>query len=419
MTGLNRRSQRYQGRVRQAALAACLLALAAQRMALASEPLSLEAALERARKYAPMAVESDGQLAVARTSELWARVLPIGNPQIELIAGRQRFAETEIDAKLYLPLEVSGQRSARLSEAERLIGWRGLASEEMRARLTGEVTAAWGTAVVSVARVALLREIAEEAQREADWVKERQVLGAATIAERSFAEAEIARWFQSGAEADVELGQTQTRLAQLVALPEITLPDPGKAQAPTFRFASEQALLAHVLAVAPALRSLTAEAAFHRASAGRYQKERSAPVSVVVSGGRGDLGEPRVAGGLAWALPTFRRNQGEIGRAQAEAGRAEAVLASTRDALSTRVRGDWRVLSAARNALARLETVGLPANERLVEAATESWRAGKSELVQVIIARRDLASARLRRLDLVETMWRIYGDIASLIGELP
>jgi cobalt-zinc-cadmium efflux system outer membrane protein len=63
--------------------------------------------------------------------------------------------------------------------------------------------------------------------------------------------------------------------------------------------------------------------------------------------------------------------------------------------------------------------VGLPANERLVEAATASWRAGKSELVQVVIARRDLASARLRRLDLVETIWRMYGDIAAVMGELP
>lgn len=387
--------------------------------ALAEPVASLEEALERAQKHAPASIEADGQLAVARTSELWARVLPIGNPQVELVAGRQRFAELELDAKLYLPLEVNGQRSARIAESDRLVGWRGLARDESLARLTGDVSSAWGMALVSAARVRQARLAAEDARREVEWTAARQSLGAATAAERSFAEAEVARWFQIGAEADVGLGQALTRLAQLVVLPTVELPEPGQALPPVFRLSSEDALLSHVLERSPTLRGLAAEVSFWRASAGRYQKERMAPVSLVLSGGRGDLGEPRVAGGVAWALPAFRRNQGEIGRAQAEANRADAVLAATRTALITRVRGDWHVLAAAREALDNLETVGLPASERLVEAATAAWRAGKSELVQVIIARRDLASARLRRLDLVETVWRIYGDIASLTGELP
>lgn len=380
---------------------------------------SLDEAIKRARKHAPLSVEAEGQVAVARTSQLGARVLPLGNPQIEVIAGRQRFAEFEFDAKLYLPVEVSGQRGARIAESEKLIGWSGTSRDERLAQLTGEVTTAWGMAVVSAARVKQARLAAEDAQREMEWVSARQDLGAATIAERSFAEAEVARWFQVGAEADVGLGQAQTHLAQLVAMPRVDLPEPGAVPAPVFRFAAEEPLLAHMLEVAPALRALGAESQFWGASVVRLQKERTPPVSLVVSGGRGDLGEPRVSGGLAWALPTFRRNQGEIGRAQSEASRAEAVLGATREALVTRLRGDWRVLVAAREALERLEKVGLPANERLVEAATASWRAGKSELVQVIIARRDLASARLRRLDLVETIWRMYGDIAALMGELP
>jgi outer membrane protein, heavy metal efflux system len=385
-----------------------------------AEPLpSLDAAVARARKYAPMVIDAEGQVAVARAAMLGARVLPLGNPQIELLAGQQRTAQLELDAKLYLPVEITGQRAARIAEADRLVDFRTFATAESRARLTGEVTAAWGMAMVSTARVLETRLAAEEAQREVDWVAARQSMGAATVAERSFAEAEIARWFQLGAEAQIALGQAHTRLAQLVALPEVELPAPGNGQAPSLRFASEQALLAHVNETAPLLRSLAAEANYWRASAGRYQRERSAPVSLVIAGGRGDLGEPRVGGGLAWALPAFRRNQGEIGRAFAEAERAETMLAATRDALGTRARGDWRVLVAAREALASLESTGLAASERLVEAANAAWRAGKSELVQVIIARRDLAAARLRRLDLVETIWRIHGDLAALTGELP
>lgn len=79
----------------------------------------------------------------------------------------------------------------------------------------------------------------------------RQSLGADTVADRRFAESEVARWQQVGAEAELALGLAKTRLAQLVALPEIELPDPGKAQAPVLRWTSEEAMLSHVTSSAP------------------------------------------------------------------------------------------------------------------------------------------------------------------------
>jgi outer membrane protein, heavy metal efflux system len=385
-----------------------------------AEPLSsLSQAIALASKHAPLAIEASGQAAVARASMSGARVLPIGNPQLELVAGQQRTAQAELDAKLYLPLEVSGQRSARIEEVDRLVAWREIAADEVRARVSGDVTAAWGMAVVSAARIEQSRLAAEDARREFEWVSARQALGAATIADVSLADAEVARWEQVGAEAAVSLRQATARLAQLVRLPDVELPQTKAIDPPVLRWTLEAGSAAQPLDRAPALRSLAAEASYWRANAGRYQREAKPPVSVVVSAGRGDLGEPRVAGGLAWAIPTFRRNQGEIGRANAEAARADAVLAAARDGLSTRVRGDLRAFVAASEAISQLERKGLPASERLVEAATASWHAGKSELVQVIIARRDLASARLRRLDLVETTWRIYGELVALTGDLP
>jgi cobalt-zinc-cadmium efflux system outer membrane protein len=385
-----------------------------------AEPLSsLGEAIALASKRAPLAVEAAGQSAVARASMFGARVLPIGNPQAELVAGQQRTAQLEVDAKLYLPLEVSGQRSARIAETDRQIVWRELAADEARARVSGEVTEAWGMAVVSAGRIEQARLAAEEARREAEWVAARRELGAATVADVSLADAEVARWEQVGAEAGVALGQATARLAQLVRLPEVELPLTTTVDPPQLRLATRTDRAAQPSEDFPMLRSLAAESSYWRASAERYQREFKPPLSVVVSAGRGDLGEPRVAGGLAWALPTFRRNQGEIARAAAEAARADSVLVAAREGLSTRVRGDVRALLAAREAIRQLEQKGLPASERLVEAATASWHAGKSELVQVIIARRDLASARLRRLDLVETTWRIYGDLVALTGELP
>jgi hypothetical protein len=89
-----------------------------------------------------------------------ARVLPLGNPQLEVTAGQQRTAQLEIDAKLYLPVELAGQRGTRIAEVDRLVDFRALATAESRARLTGEVISAWGVAVVSAARVLETRQAA-------------------------------------------------------------------------------------------------------------------------------------------------------------------------------------------------------------------------------------------------------------------
>jgi cobalt-zinc-cadmium efflux system outer membrane protein len=87
--------------------------------------------------------------------------------------------------------------------------------------------------------------------------------------------------------------------------------------------------------------------------------------------------------------------------------------------LESRVRSQWRILRAARETRDLVDAQGLPATESLVESSITAWKAGKGELVQVLIARRDLASARLRRLDTMETAWRAYGDLVGLTGELP
>lgn len=382
--------------------------------------LTLEQAMERARAYAPTVVESEGAVRVAQTAEVGARLPSIGNPYLEVTTGRQRLAQLEVEGKLYLPWEVNGQRSARISEAGNLVRWRKLTDRDARARVTGEAVSAWGAVVVAAARVEQAIKAEQEARKEAQWVASRHEMNAATLVERNFAQSETVRWAQSRAEAQLQLHYAQARLAQLTAVPAIGQPASSEtATLPQMKVSSEQNLVRRALEGSALLKAYEAEASFWRASAERATRDRNPPVSLVISGGRGDLGEPRVSGGLAWSIPALRRNQGEIARTEAERVRAESLRTSTQGALEARVRGDWQVYQTAAQALQYVDTSGLPATEQLVEAANTAWRAGKGELVQVLIARRDLAAARVRRLDLIETAWRAYGDIVGILGELP
>ena len=67
----------------------------------------------------------------------------------------------------------------------------------------------------------------------------------------------------------------------------------------------------------------------------------------------------------------------------------------------------------------RYKSERLPALERAVYSSVEGFKLGKIELTRVLLARRDLAIARARRLDLIEAGWRAYAELTVLSGDLP
>ena len=87
--------------------------------------------------------------------------------------------------------------------------------------------------------------------------------------------------------------------------------------------------------------------------------------------------------------------------------------------MRTRARADIEHYQILMTAIGSLDRAGLPAASRVEEATLAAFRAGKAELLRVINARRDLALARSRRLDLVQRAWSAFGDLAALRGELP
>ena len=57
--------------------------------------------------------------------------------------------------------------------------------------------------------------------------------------------------------------------------------------------------------------------------------------------------------------------------------------------------------------------------ESAVQASVDGFKAGKIDITRALLARRDLAIARARRLDLIEAAWRAYADLVVISGDLP
>ena len=124
-------------------------------------------------------------------------------------------------------------------------------------------------------------------------------------------------------------------------------------------------------------------------------------------------------GGLAWIFPMTQRNQGPVAVAEAASARATELRENGGRVLAQHARYTYEQLDTLRATLAALDAAGIPAQQRVVDATTGAYRAGKLEFVRVLQARRDMSATLGRRLDLVQQEWRRYAELTALVGELP
>jgi cobalt-zinc-cadmium efflux system outer membrane protein len=409
-------------------LGAALLLVSAPRTAKAEFP-TLDRAIQMARARAIIVADAEGELGVANAQMAGARVSILGNPYTEVQVDRP-FSDPasgpggnrEIQAMTfnYFPLDIAGQRGKRIDEADRLINWRKLGLVDARAIATGDAVSAYGEVVVGSSRVNAATSGEQTARDEAKYFQGRFEAKDTTLYEKSLAEAEVARWVQSLAEAQVRVASARARFGQVTGTATVDLPPENADVAPPgLRLIWDDARMAQAIDRAPIVQRLQAERSYWEASVERYQRERIPPVSFEIIAGRGGAGEARFGAGAVITFPITRRYQGEIARAEAGRENANKRLTLFRTVLETRIRAARDAIASIKIALDELDRHGIPALETAVTAALEGFKAGKIDLQRTLLARRDLAIARARRLDLIETSWRAYSDLVTLSGDLP
>ena len=385
---------------------------------------TLERTIELARARAIVVSEAEGELGAAQAYMAGARVSSLGNPyvDIQLEKGLARNAGQELQALAYayFPVDIGGQRGARIDEASRLVKWREIGLNDARGIATGEAVAAYGELLTGSARIAEATTGEQTARDEAKYFAGRLEAKDTTLYEKSLADAEVARWIQSRAEAQLRYSAARSRYAQLTGAVDLEPPPPSAPlTAPRLRGAWDDPFVARVVDRAPLVARLSAERGYWEASVERYKSERMPPVAFELIGGRGELGEGRVGGGVVVTFPVSRRYQGEIAHAEQARTHASSRLALYRGVVETRLRAARDASATITKAVEELDQAGMSALESAVASSVAGFKTGKIEITRVLLARRDLATARARRLDLLEAGWRAYADLTILSGELP
>jgi cobalt-zinc-cadmium efflux system outer membrane protein len=388
---------------------------------------TLGTVIERARARSLAAVDAETQVRIAQAFREGATVSWLTNPYVEFQAyspgtggamgGVQR--ELSFQSFAMIPIEINGQRPARIREADSLERWKSLSREETRARTMGFAVGLYGAALVARAKLDLAIRAEADAKAEADYFAARLRAGDATLVDQSLADAELAKWSQHHAEAALGLMSAREEVELILAMPDIGDPPSGPVDPPPLRAPTAEAIVSRVREQSPQLRTLGAEASFWRNSSDRASRDKNVPFSFIVNFGRTDRGDYQIGGGLAWMFPITQRAQGPVAIADASAGRADTLRSSSEMLVTVRARRLYEQYDLLRTTLDEVDKTGLPAQERVVDSTFGAYKAGKLEFVRVLVARRDLASARLRRLDLVYLAWRRYGELTALVGDSP
>lgn len=384
---------------------------------------TLTTALKLARERAPEVLRAELEVEASKGRFVGARLNPLTNPYLELWVDRGAQGVTKdvtVQANLWLPVEVSGQRPQRLAEAEAFTKLKKGNAEANRAYAAGAAARLYGQAVVASAGVRTFAALAELARKQAQTFEERLTRGDATLQDTAIARVELTTREVIVTEARSDLIRALTSLAQATGAEELAEPA-GESPAPPAarRVPRSRRQALDIAARSPLLQRSKLESRYWAQAAELATVEATAPFNFIVTGGRGDFGEARLGGALAWTFPMLRTGQGEKAKALAEQKRAVGEGALQLRVITAAILGAYRELQQLRLATEQLEREGVPAARNAVVAARETFTAGKGLMLTVLTAQRDLASLETRRLDLLRKEWDVYGRLVELTGDTP
>lgn len=370
-----------------------------------------------AKQKAPEVSMARASLTSSRSAHEMGRMAPFLNPMIEVTAergNREVTKDVAINGILWLPVELSGQRGSRKREATDFVGLHTALVDQARAHAAARLVRAFGYATVAAERWQVLTELLTSSRAEADLMAERVKVGDAVARDASLAAVEAARHEVMLAETQAELVRSQGELSELLGTAELEQVPPTAPPS-----LSQNDFRTVKVDQTPHSQALRAQAKFYTSSAERLSKEGQSALSLGLVAGRGDYGETRLGGGLAYAFPVFRANRPERARAAAESSRALEEKRVQESVVTRRLKLLQLEQEQLTRAIDSLTTSAVPAARYAVSAVQETYAAGKAEMLAVLLSRRELSSLYLRRLELLQQNWLLVSEYVEITGDLP
>jgi cobalt-zinc-cadmium efflux system outer membrane protein len=122
-------------------------------------------------------------------------------------------------------------------------------------------------------------------------------------------------------------------------------------------------------------------------------------------------------GQVTMDVPLFSRNQGEIAEALATAREMETELLATRRSVNARVEQAYFEFEARRTEIDLDRTTLLPAGRHLESLAEDSYKAGKSDILSVLDAQRDVQQLEGDYLDNLFAFQSAFAELEEAVGE--
>lgn len=317
-----------------------------------------------------------------------------------------------------LPLEVWGQRGKRIAQAKQELALTDLEISATQRQIRHDVRAAYFAAALAYSMTQQQADATALTHRLKDIAQQRFDAGDIPQLEVMQADLELAR-----ADADLEIARQEekvasSKLSALLNESAATVWDFGAAlESLPANFASPD-LVQRAMAANADLTHIAQEENVERANADLLRAERLPEVSVEAgadfnsppdfkTGGRGQL---------TVGLPLFNRNQGELAVSAANLRALEGEAAATRRSVTGEVEAAFYEFQARQTEVSLYRDKLAPAARQLESLAEDSYKSGRSNILVVIEAQREVQQTQHEYLQSLLELQQAFADLEQVVG---
>lgn len=381
---------------------------------LSSTVLELDQVIDRVLRENPSMLAIRQDEAAASALALQASLRP--NPSLSYDHQRIPRLNNAYSAGLSIPVEVFGQRGARMNAAD--FATRAARADIRKAEtdLRGLAIQAFLDVVSAQDRLELARAAQALADRSTDVAQRRVQAGRASPVEEQRARITQGTTRVELSQAMVQLQAARALLSSLWGQSQptafsVSLPSAEIAPGPAKENLEQQIQASPILARARA-------EVDHRQSLIRLARAEAAP-ETAINLGTGTLietGQRANSIGLSISIPIFNRNQGNIQEAQVRLNQASQQLVAAETGLRTEVGQAMVRLNAARQQTDLAKREIIPEATRTLDASTRGYELGRFSLLEVLDSQRALFTARAQLLVALSDAYKASSDLERLLG---
>ena len=384
--------------------------------------LTLSDALARAREQNPDLLATRQELEVARGRLVKAQYPNQFNPELGGSGAHRKFADrsgssTDFDITLSQELEVAGQRSKRIEEAEKNLA-RVSQQVKDRERLTlAQVKEAFYRALYLNRRLQLFRNVEDLNRRFREIAASRFQAGDVPKMDANVAEIRLGQARKDTIVAARDYRNALRELERLVGMEPVGRTGPmGQLAVPPETF-QEDRLLQLALETRPDLQAVAREQ--ERVAAETALTRRLiVPNPTLQAFYRDEEGGDRIVGGaLSFPLPLFDRKQAELTQLAGRASQAKYEQQSTALRIQQEVRDAFRSYEAAKEEVAVFEAEVLDRAAENFQLMETAYREGKIDLFQVVVVQNDLVNAQFSYVDSLWNYWLARTALERAVGQ--